>query len=170
MSSHAILTRILVDGGTLALIVGAVLTGMLYFNPRIALPDYPADARNAVPPRTKKELQLGILISIPLLLVFAILPIHSVWQVKQQAGGTLSYGTAFTILFGEFFLVSMFDLLVLDLRMFCTLTPKFLVLPGTEGMAGYKDCRSHVKAQLTWGTLLTVMFAAVLACVPVYFL
>jgi hypothetical protein len=54
--------------------------------------------------------------------------------------------------------------------MFCTWTPKFLVLPGTEGMAGYKDCRKHARNQLTWGTLLTAMFAAVLACVPVYLL
>jgi hypothetical protein len=91
-----------------------------------------------------------------------------VWQVKQQVGGTLTYATAFTTLFGEFFLVSMYDLVVLDLWMFYSWTPKFLVLPGTEGMAGYKDYRPHLKAQLTKGTLLLAILAAVLALVPVY--
>jgi len=53
--------------------------------------------------------------------------------------------------FRRILLVSMFDLLVLDLWMFYTWTPKFLVLPGTEGMAGYKNYRPHLKAQLTTG-------------------
>jgi hypothetical protein len=169
MLSQVILTRILVDGGILTAIVGVVLVGMLYLNPRIALSDYPTDVKAAVPPRTKKELQLGILISIPLLLVFVALPLYSVWLVKQQSGGILTYGMAFITLFGEYFLVSMFDLLVLDMWMFYTWTPKFLVLPGTEGMAGYKDYRPHLKAQLTKGNLLLAIFSAVLALVPIYF-
>ena len=92
----------------LSAVVGVILTGMLYVNPRIALSDYPADVRAAVPPRTRKELQLGILIAVPLLLIFVAVPLYSVWQVKQQLGGTLTYATAFTTLFGEFFLVSMY--------------------------------------------------------------
>jgi hypothetical protein len=62
----------------------------------------------------------------------------------------------------------MFDLLVLDLLMFYTWTPKFLVLPGTEGMAGYKDFRPHLKAQLTAGNLGLAAFAAVLALVATF--
>lgn len=169
MLSQVILTRILVDGGILTAIVGVVLVGVMYFKPRIALSDYPTDVKAAVPPRTKKELQLGILISIPLLLVFVALPLYSVWLVKQQSGGILTYGMAFVTLFGEYFLLSMFDLLVLDMWMFYTWTPKFVVLPGTEGMAGYKDYRPHLKAQLTKGNLLLAIFSAVLALVPVYF-
>ena len=169
MLSQVVLTRILIDGGILTAIMGVVLVGMLYFNPRIALSDYPADVKAAVPPRTKKELQLGILISIPLLLVFVALPLYSVWLVKQQSGGILTYGMAFVTLFGEYFFASMFDLLVLDFWMFYTWTPKFLVLPGTEGMAGYKDYRPHLKAQLTKGNLVLVIFSAGLAFVPIYF-
>lgn len=53
--------------------------------------------------------------------------------------------------------------------MFYTWTPTFLVLPGTEGMKGYKDYRPHLKAQLTKGNLLLAIFSAVLALVPIYF-
>ena len=169
MLIQVLLTRILFDGGILTAIVGVVLVGMLYFNPRIALSDYPTDVKAAVPPRTKAELQMGILISIPLLLVFVALPLYSVLLVKQQSGGILTYGIAFVTIFGEYFLASMFDLLVLDLWMFYTWTPKFLVLPGTEGMAGYKDYRPHLKAQLTTGNLLLVVFSALLALFPIYF-
>jgi len=169
MLNQVIFTRILVDGEILSAIVGVVLVGMLYFNPRIALSDYPTDVKAAVPPRTKQELQLGILISIPLLLVFAALPLYSVWLVKQKSGGMLTYGMAFITLFGEYFLVSMFDLLVLVMWMFYIWTPKFLVLPGTEGMPGYKDYRPHLKAQLTKGNLLLAIFSAALALVPIFF-
>lgn len=169
MPIEVILTRVLIDGGILTAIVAVVLVGILYFNPRIALSDYPPDVKAVVPPRTKRELQLGILISIPMLLVCVALPLHSVWLVKQQSGGIITYAMAFATLFGEYFLVSMFDLLVLDLWMFYTWTPKFLVLPGTEGLPGYKDYRPHLKAQLTKGNLLLVVFSAVLALVPTYF-
>jgi hypothetical protein len=97
------------------------------------------------------------------------LPLYSVWLLKQQSGGQLSYGVAWLAIFGEYFLASMFDLLVLDLWMFYTWTPKFLVLPGTQGMAGYKDFRPHLKAQLTLGNLGLAAFAAILALVPTFF-
>jgi hypothetical protein len=169
MPSHLIFTRILIDGGILTTIMGLVLVGMLYFYPRLALSDYPTDVKAAVPPRTKKELYIGILISIPLLIVLLAIPLYSVWLVKQQNGGILNYGMAFITILGEYILFSLFDLLVLDLWMFYTWTPKFLVLPGTESMAGYKDYRPHLKSQLTKGNLLLVLISAVLALIPVIF-
>lgn len=38
---------------------------------------------------------------------------------------------------------NLFDLLVLDWLIFNTLQPKMIILPGTEGMAGYKDYAFH---------------------------
>jgi hypothetical protein len=50
MLVEVLLTRILVDGGILTAIVAVVLVGVLYFNPRIALSDYPPDVKVAVSP------------------------------------------------------------------------------------------------------------------------
>ena len=61
----------------------------------------------------------------------------------------------------------LFDLFVLDILIFCTWTPRFLVIPGTEGMPGYKDWRMHVRAHMTTGLLVLVAAAALLALVPV---
>jgi hypothetical protein len=38
---------------------------------------------------------------------------------------------------------NIFDLLVLDWFFFCTVQPRLMVLPGTEGMPGYRDYRFH---------------------------
>ena len=48
-----LLKRILVDGALLTVLVSAALVAILFFNPRLALSDYPADVKAAVPPRTK---------------------------------------------------------------------------------------------------------------------
>jgi hypothetical protein len=41
------------------------------------------------------------------------------------------------------FVFNLFDLLVLDWLFFCTIQPRAMLLPGTEGMAGYRDYRFH---------------------------
>jgi len=167
---RTLLIRILVDGSALTLLVAAALVGILYFNPRIALSDYPADVKAAVPPRTKREFRLGVLISIPLLIITVGIPLRSVWLIKQHSGLPLSYWVAFAAFAGEYLMLSLFDLIVLDIWMFFTWTPRFLVLPGTEGMAGYKNWRPHAKAQLLLGTAGPVAGAAVLAFIAVHLL
>jgi len=167
---RTLLTRILVDGTVLTVLVAAVAVGILYFNPRIALSDYPPDVRAAVPPRTKKEFRQGLLISVPLLVICVGLPFHSVWLVKQHSGGVLSFWAAFVTFAGEYLLLSMFDLIVLDVWMFSTWTPKFVVLPGTEGMAGYKNWRPHARAQLLMGNAVLAVAAAALAFIAVHVL
>jgi hypothetical protein len=37
------------------------------------------------------------------------------------------------------------DLFVCDYLIFCTITPRFVVIPGTEGNPGYKDKSVHTK-------------------------
>lgn len=158
--------RILIDGAILTAVVAAAAVLTLYLNPRIALSDYPEDVKAAVPPRTKQELRQGMLISIPLLVVFIAIPLWSTWLVRQQNGGVITYWMAFVVILGEYLLTALFDLLVLDIWMFFTLTPKFLVIPGTEGMPGYKDWRPHARAHMTKGSAMLVVFSALLALIP----
>ena len=161
-------TRVLIDGAILTAVLSAALVLMLYLNPRLALSDYPEDVKAAVPPRTRKEFRLGVALAIPMLIVAVGIPLYSAWLVRAQSGGDLTYGRSFAIILGEYMLFSAFDLIVLDVGMFYTWTPRFLVLPGTEGMAGYKDWRPHLKAQLTTGSLIVVVVSAVLAVVPAF--
>jgi len=168
MITQIILTRILIDGGFLTFVVSTVLVLMLYFKPRMALSDYPEDVRAAVPPRTQEEFRAGIILTIPLLILLIAYPLRSVHRVEFILGGEIGYGMAFLVIFCEYFMVSMFDLIVLDWLMFYTWTPKFLVLPGTEGFAGYKNFRPHLKAQLITGNLTVIIFSALLALIPTF--
>jgi tetrahydromethanopterin S-methyltransferase subunit B len=57
-----------------------------------------------------------------------------------------------------------FDLLILDWLMFCTWTPQFVVLPGTEGMAGYKDYGLHFRGFLI-GLLIVAVISAIVTAI-----
>ena len=162
-------TRILIDGGVLTAVVSSILVLMLYFKPRMALSDYPQDVRAAVPPRTKDELRWGIILSIPMLIIVLAIPLYSTYILDRQIEGGITYWMAFVTIFGELSVVSLFDLIVLDILMFYTWTPSFFVLPGTEGFPGYKDYRPHVKAQLIKGNAMLMIFSASLALIPTFF-
>ncbi len=166
--AQRLILRILIDGSILTAIVAPVAVLTLYFNPRLALSDYPRDVRAAVPPRTRKELGQGVLIALVLIPLAIAIPLYSVYLVKQQIADAFAYWMAFVTIFGEYLLFSLFDLVVLDILMFHTWTPKFVVIPGTEGMSGYKNWRPHAVAQLTKGTTIIVVVSAILALIPTY--
>jgi hypothetical protein len=122
----------------------------------------------AVPPRTRKELYQGILLAIPFLLAALAVPLYSTGLFKQQNGGAIAYEMAFVIILGIYLMLYLFDLIVLDILMFYTWTPRFLVIPGTEGLPGYKDFRPHLKTHLTTGIGIVVVWAALLALIPTF--
>jgi hypothetical protein len=43
------------------------------------------------------------------------------------------------------FFFALWDLFILDWLIFVTILPVFVVIPGTEGLAGYKDYWFHVE-------------------------
>lgn len=160
-----ILIRILVDGAILMVTVGALLLLVFFINPRIVLSDYPEDVKVAVPPRTKKELWQGILLAIPTLVVVIGVPLFSLWSINQE-NGSLPYWLAFVTIFSEWLMLFFFDLLVLDIWLFYSVTPRFMVIPGTEGMAGYKNYKPHLKSHFALGLPILTVFAALFGIIP----
>ncbi|MCJ7739553.1 MAG: nitroreductase, partial [Anaerolineae bacterium] len=77
-------------------------------------------------------------------------------------GGDISFLLLFLNAFGVAFTFNLVDLLLLDWLMFCTITPRFVVIPGTEGMEAYKDYSYHFKASMI-GTILSVVAGLVIA-------
>ncbi|GHG78735.1 hypothetical protein GCM10018779_58890 [Streptomyces griseocarneus] len=53
--------------------------------------------------------------------------------------------------------LTVWDLVVLDWIIFAGLRPRLLVLPGTEGMAEYRDLRFHLSAALKGSPLIIVV-------------
>lgn len=154
--------RIILDGALLSIIASLLILVSLRINPRMWLQDYPPDIQDKVPPKTEREKRQSLIIGIPFLLVLAAVPFISTLTLNRQSGGGASFLQLFVNASGVVFVFNLVDLLLLDWLMFCTITPKFLVIPGTEGMEGYKDYYYHFKASLT-GTVLSVVAGLVMA-------
>ncbi|MFN8379569.1 MAG: nitroreductase [Anaerolineae bacterium] len=154
--------KMLFDGMVFALIGSVIVLSAMAYNPRLFLNkgDFPPDILAAVPPKTREEQRLAIVAGIPFLLAIIVAPLFSTWQFRHLAAGDVSLLVLALHAFGVIMVFNLFDLLVLDLLLFCTITPRFMVVPGTEGLAGYKDKRFHLRAHLR---SIPAMAAAALA-------
>ena len=160
--------KLLVDGLTLSILASIVIGITLGINPRIMLQDYPKDVQALAPPKTPREKQLANLIGIPFLMLVVGFPFISTWALKQANRLNVSFPILFLNAFGVIWIFNLFDLLVLDWLIVCTFTPKFAIIPGTEGAAGYKDYVFHFRGFL-FGTVLSIIGGLIVAGI-VFFL
>ena len=158
------ISKIVLDGALLSFTASLLIIISLRFNPRIWLQDYPPDIQNQVPPKTEREKRLSLIFGIPFLILLVAVPFASTLTLKIQNGDTVSFLQLFLNAFGVAFTFNLVDLLLLDWFMFCTITPKFIIIPGTEGMEGYKDYFYHFKASIM-GTILSVVFGLAVASI-----
>jgi hypothetical protein len=156
------ISRTLFDGGILAIAASLGVMIALRLNPRIWLQDYPEDIQAKAPPKTAREKQLSLLVGIPLFALMIAVPFVSTLWLKQRSGDPVSFLSLLANAFGVVFVFNVVDWLMLDWLIFCTITPKFVVIPGTEGMAGYKDYWFHFRGFLV-GTALSAVAGLVIA-------
>lgn len=139
-----------------AVIFSAFTLFTLFINPRIWLHDYPDKIKQIAPLKTEKEKKLTAVLSVFFVLIFIGYPIISLFQYKNPV--------TFLGLFLHFFILFQFtnliDLLILDWIIFCTITPKRIIISGTTVEDGYKDYRFHFIAFLR-GIVITT-FAALI--------
>ena len=152
--------KILLDGGLFVIIGSLIVLGVMRFNPRLFLNkgDMPPDILAAVPPKTEAEKRQAIILGIPFLIAVVAVPFLSTLQFRQHAGGDIPFLYLVLHPFLILLMFNLFDLFILDFLLFCTLTPRFMVVPGTEDLAGYKDYGFHI-----WQHLRSVIFMALAA-------
>ncbi len=148
-------TKIIIDGSLLSVLASITILGILRFNPRLFLQDYPDEIQERVHPKTDQEKRLSLMVGIPFLILLLLVPFLSTLSLAKQVGEDKFY-SLFINAFGVTFLFNLVDLLVLDWLIFCLITPDFLVIPGTKGMQAYKDYRFHFRAFLI-GTALSIV-------------
>ena len=141
-------TKILIDGGILS-IAFLILAAIIGFSkPRLFLnkEDIPADILAAVPPKTEDEKSQAIFAVIPLMLLLTAGTLYSTYTFYEQSNAN------FVILFVHALIIlvviSGSDLVIMDWLILNTWTPKWVIFPGTEGFAGYKDYGFHGRAHL----------------------
>ena len=159
-----VIAYILLYGLLLSIVFSAIVLGMVLVNPRLMLQDYPKDVQAAVPPKTAAEKHQTIIWGLPLWVFLLGCPTVAALSVKAANGGFLEL---FVAAFGVLFLSNLVDWLILDWLIFCTITPKFVVIPGTEGMAGYKNYRMHFRGFLI-GTVLAILIGLIISAIFVF--
>ena len=158
------LGRMMLHGAVLTSVSTLVLLACLIANPRLLLEDYPADVQRAVPPKTDRERRTALLVGVPFLGFMLLFPAWSTWTQYRASGTPPTLEALFLNTFVVASAFNAFDLLVLDWLLFCTLRPRFIVLPGTEGMPGYRDYFFHFRGFLI-GTALSAALAVIVAVI-----
>jgi hypothetical protein len=153
-------TGILVHGTLVSLVASIVLMVGLKINPRLFLQDYPGAIQRKVPPQSGREKKLSYLLGIPFMLVLVLGPFLSTLALKKA--GETSFLELWLNAAGILIFFNVVDWLILDWLIFCTLTPRFLVIPGSEDMAEYKDYRFHFRGFLL-GTFFSCLGGLIIA-------
>lgn len=146
------ISHTLLHGLVLSLIASLYIIGTFFINPRIWLKDYPQSIQDLLPPKNDKEKRLSLILGLPFLLLLFGIPLLSTILLKNH-NPDFSYLSLALNAFGVAFSFNIVDWLVLDWLMFCTITPGFVVLPESEGAAGYKDYKFHFRGFLIGSVL-----------------
>lgn len=159
------ISHFITHGLFFALITNAYLfLTMLFTSPRVwGYNDYSQAIKNKVPAQTAQEKRLGLLIGIPWFIFILGFPIFSTHVLKSKLGGEIPYWAAFANIFIMAQLTTLVDLVVLDWLVVSRITPKFVIIPGSEA-ADYKDFSHHYKAHARAAivlTLLSLLLAAI---------
>lgn len=128
------------------LILSVSLTILMVVSGAIALDmwvgDYPPDVRQKYGPMSPRAARLRPFVAALLFLIVLVVPILGLFVLEAQVG-PVPFFPAFVFCAVTLLVFNVYDLLILDWLFFCTIQPRAMVLPGTEGMAGYRDYRFH---------------------------
>ena len=133
---------------------------LVIYNPRLMLQDYPPAIKEIVPAKTEAEKRQSTWLGLPFMLVLFVFPIYATFAFQSRAGGQAGFLSLWLFAFGIAFAFNVWDWLVLDWLVFCTITPKRFVIPGSEGHPAYKDYFFHFR-----GFLIGTVFSAVMGIV-----
>ena len=135
---------------THGLLYAVIVTGYLFImmistSPRVwGYNDYPQSIKDKVPPQTKGEKRLATLIALPWFIFAFGFPIYSTLMLKAKLSNDISVWIAFLNLLVLFLFATIGDLVILDWLIVNKITPKFVVIPGSEKQ-DYKDFSHHFK-------------------------
>lgn len=161
--------QLMQHGAVWGLIFGAVFCAATLIigrvNAEMLLNDYPPDIRakyGPMSPVIRKQAQVA---SLPLLVALGVVVFLALAQLRQLTG-TLTFLNTIIVAITLFQIWNLIDLVVLDWFILMTLRPRFMILPGTEGMPGYQDYGFHFRKFLN-GMIFTLILSGIVAALAV---
>lgn len=142
----------------------AMLMPMFYRYPWLLVHDYPPDARAAarLPEPSPRQRRSGVVFTVCCYII--LIGVLLAAGLFHYFAAPVSFGVIFLHLWIICLSWNVVDLLIMDWLVFCTITPKSFILPGTEDCKGYKDYWFHLVGfgkGCIFMTLFAVVFAAV---------
>ena len=162
MQPTDLFVHILRDGLILSLLASLFILVSIRINPRLWLGDYPKAIQAEVEPKSADEKRQSLMIGIPFLVLLFGVPLVSTWSLQATSPVAVPFLNLYVNAAGVAFVFNLVDWLVLDWLIFCTLTPDFLVIPGTKSNPAYKDYAFHLRGFII-GTILSAIAGLVLA-------
>jgi hypothetical protein len=162
MSLCPIISHALTYGVILSAVLFTLFLGLVRINPEIMLKDYPPDVQAKYGPMSDRSKRQRIPVAIVFLVVLLGIVIQSLIGVRTNTGDDIPFQVAFLHLFVMFSLFNLLDWLVLDWLIVVTIRPRFLIIPGTEGLAGYADYGFHFRGFLI-GSVITFFSSLLVA-------
>jgi hypothetical protein len=129
-------------------------------NVEMLLNDYLPDIRAKFGPMKLETRKKANIASLPLLVALLMVIILALMLLRHSAG-ELTIINTFVVTALIFQVWNLLDLRVLDWLILMTLRPSFMILPRTEGLAGYQDHRFHFQKFIK-GIGLTLVLSAVI--------
>jgi len=149
-------------------VTGYLLILMITTSPRVwGYSDFPQATKNKVQPQTSNEKKLAVVVALPWFLFTLGFPVYSTLCLKAKLSNEISFWTAFinfVVLFG---LATVGDLVILDWLIISKLTPKFVIMPGSE-KEDYKDFSHHYKGHAKATILLIPILMSIAGLISTF--
>jgi hypothetical protein len=140
--------------------LSAAFIALAAIEPEMWLNDYPPDIRAKHGPQSPSARRLAWLLGTPVLAV--ALGIVALATRDLLGTGVFGFASIFLHTFVVLTVFNLVDLVLIDWLLFVKIQPRFVILPGTEGSAGYDDYAFHAKAFIK-GSLGIVVLSALVA-------
>jgi hypothetical protein len=128
------------------LVLSLIITILTAISGAIALDmfvdKYPPDIKKKYGPMSPRAARLRPFIAAPLFVTIFVVPIIGLFALQAQVD-SVPFLPAVAFSGVALLTFNTFDLIILDWLFFCTIQPRAMVLPGTEGMTAYRDYRFH---------------------------
>jgi hypothetical protein len=134
-----------------------LIYGSLAYNPRLWLHRMPPEVLNKVHEKTPQERKTFLVVAIPFLLLLFGYP--AIYVIQNKADFLANFLTLCAFFVG----FALWDTLVLDLLIFCTFTPSFVIVKGTK-REDYSNMNYHIRSG-TKGLLMSLVFSGILALI-----
>ena len=126
---------------SLAITILAAVSGYIALD--MFVDDYPPDIKQKYGPMSPRAARLRPYIAALLFITVLAVPIIGLFALRAESR-SVPFLPALVFAGVTLVVFNIFDLIILDWLLFCTIQPRAMVLPGTEGMAGYHDYRFHL--------------------------